>query len=59
MSITTLDLNEINQERVARREATEAERPTTQPRKRKWREIEAIKDAKEFAILDPDGDLWE
>lgn len=40
MSILTADLIEINQERAARREATEAERPNTQSKKLKWRDIE-------------------
>lgn len=40
MSILTADLIEINQDRAARREALAAERPTTQSKKSKWRDIE-------------------
>lgn len=51
MSINTLDLNEINQDRAAEREALAAARPTTQPRKRKWRDIESLKDSMALAKL--------
>jgi len=51
MSISTLDLNEINQERAARREALAVERPTTQSKKLKWRDIENIMFIREMKSL--------
>lgn len=58
MSILTADHSEIIEERRRNAEAVEKSRPPAKSKSR-WREIETLKDAREFAELDPAGNLWE
>lgn len=62
MSILTADYSEIIEERKRNAEAVAKDRPVAPSKKSRWREIEALKDSKELADLDPDcefGHLWE
>ena len=52
MTILTSSLIELQSELLAKREFLAKDRPTSQSKKRKWREIEDAKDDRELARLE-------
>ena len=51
MSMLTVDYSDIINDRKLMRETTEKERPTSDVRQLKWREIEALQDENALKLL--------